>query len=194
MPWRRSPDDRRRAALSGATVGPLADYLGREFPAPDLALSQAPLLAIDLETTGLDPRRDRMLSVGFVPVDGLRVDLAGAGHLLIRDEAGVGQSATFHGLTDDVVAEGEPVDVVLASVLEALGGRALLAHFARIETGGAPRAGGRVGGGAGGGVRPPGGGAGTTWPSPVQGARRARRCPGVRRALPRAGRRARAAA
>jgi DNA polymerase-3 subunit epsilon len=80
-------------------------------------------------------RRDRVLSAGFVPVDGLRIDLAGARHLVVRDEGGVGQSATVHRLTDDVVAAGEPLEDVVAQVLRALRGRALLAHFARIEVG-----------------------------------------------------------
>jgi DNA polymerase-3 subunit epsilon len=134
-PWRRSPQARREAALRDAGPGPLRDYLAQPFPAEDTPLDDLPLLAIDLETTGLDPARDRVLSVGFVPVDGRRIDLAGARHVVVRDDAGVGQSATVHGLTDDVVAAGEPLEKVVAEVLDALRGRALLAHFARIETG-----------------------------------------------------------
>ncbi len=134
-PWRRGPQARREAALREVGPGPLRDYLGVAFPALDTALDDLPLLAIDLETTGLNPARDRVLSVGFVPVDGRRIDLGGARHVVVRDDRGVGQSATIHGLTDDVVAAGEPLDAVVAEVLEALRGRALLAHFARIETG-----------------------------------------------------------
>jgi DNA polymerase-3 subunit epsilon len=115
--------------------GALHDYLSVPFQEDDTPLSELSLLALDLETTGLDPRRDRMLSAGFVPVDGGRIDLGRARHLVVRDDGGVGQSATFHGLTDDVVAEGVPVDEVVDEVLEALRGRVLLAHFARIETG-----------------------------------------------------------
>ncbi len=134
-PWRRGPQARREAALREVSPGPLLDYLAEPFPAEDTPLDELPLLAIDLETTGLDPARDRLLSVGFVPVDGRRIDLAGARHIVVRDDGGVGQSATVHGLTDDVVADGEPVDAVVAEVLGALRGRVLLAHFARIETG-----------------------------------------------------------
>jgi DNA polymerase-3 subunit epsilon len=134
-PWRRGPEARRVRALRTAPPGPLHDYLSVPVPEDGAPLAELPLLAIDLETTGLDPRRDRVLSVGFVPVDGHRIRLGGARHLIVRDEAGVGQSATVHGLTDDVVAGGVPFDEVVAEVLAALRGRALLAHFARIETG-----------------------------------------------------------
>lgn len=130
----------RRARLAARTPeGALRRYLSSPPPDPATPLDDLSLLAVDLETTGLDPLRDRVLSVGFVPVDGDRIALGGAGSLLVRpgddDEAGVGQSAVLHGLTDDVVAEGVPVAEALDAVFDALAGRVLLAHFAAIETG-----------------------------------------------------------
>ena len=79
-----------------------------------------------------------MLSIGWLPVDGGRVRLGGAGRVVVRDAggaAGVGQSATVHGLTDDRLAGGVPLEDAVARLLAALTGRVLLAHFARIETG-----------------------------------------------------------
>lgn len=107
----------------------------RSGRSPDVR--QARLLAVDLETTGLDPRRDRVVAVGWVPVEGLELDLAGVGSRLVRPPEGteVGESATVHGLTDSAVATGSPEEEVLAMVLDQLRGRALLAHHARIETG-----------------------------------------------------------
>ncbi|MFL6081239.1 MAG: exonuclease domain-containing protein [Ornithinibacter sp.] len=135
--FRRTPEQRRERAARAAAPGPLADYLS--VPLPDLAtaLSDLRLLAVDIETTGLDPRRDRVLSIGWLPVDGGRIELGGAGQVVVRDAggaAGVGQSATVHGLTDDRLAGGEPLEDAVARLLAALAGRALLAHFARIET------------------------------------------------------------
>ncbi len=91
------------------------------------------MLALDLETTGLDPRTDRILSVGFVPVNGEVVDLSGARQLVVRAQGEVGQSAVVHGLTDDVVAAGRSLEEVLEVVLAALTGRVLLAHYCVIE-------------------------------------------------------------
>lgn len=135
---RRDPDERRRRALRRAPDGPLRRYLEVPLPAPSTPLADLPLLALDLETTGLDPGADRMLSAGFVPVDGDAIDLGGARALVVRDgggAAGVGASATVHGLTDDVLAGGRPLEEVVGAVLDALAGRALLAHFARVEVG-----------------------------------------------------------
>ena len=129
---RRWADRRRARQLDAAPEGPLHDYLSRPLPRPATPLTRLPLLAVDLETTGLDPARDEILSIGFVPVDGLSIVLAGARQMLVRGAA-VGQSATIHGLTDDTVASGLDLADALAAVLEALRGRVLLAHHAAIE-------------------------------------------------------------
>jgi DNA polymerase-3 subunit epsilon len=135
---RRSPEQRRGKALRSARPGPLRTYLEATLPDLGTPLADLRLLAVDIETTGLDPRRDRVLSIGWLPVDGGRVVLGGAGRVVVRDEggaAGVGQSATVHGLTDDRLADGVPLEDAVTRLLQALAGRVLLAHFARIETG-----------------------------------------------------------
>ena len=84
--FRRSPEQRRQKALRSARPGPLRTYL--EAPLPDLGtpLAELRLLAVDIETTVLDPRRDRVLSIGWLPVDGGRVLLGGAARVVVRDE------------------------------------------------------------------------------------------------------------
>ena len=139
----RGPGDlvgafRRRRAARSLPDGPFRRFLEAPQPSDRMPLDEVRLLAVDMETTGLDPRRDRVLSVGFVPVDGDRIVLGGAGSTLVRppsqgDDDGVGQSATVHGLTDDDVAVGSDPAEVLDMVFTALEGRVLLAHFSPIE-------------------------------------------------------------
>lgn len=134
--FRRTPEQRREKALRSALPGPLRDYLAEPLPALSTTLDNARLLAVDIETTGLDPRSDRVLSIGWLPIDDNRVVLGGAGRVEVRDDdaAGVGQSATVHGLTDDRLASGVPLEEAVGLLVTALTGRVLLAHFARIET------------------------------------------------------------
>lgn len=115
--------------------GPLRRYLVDPKPDPGTPLSQARLLAVDVETTGLDPNRDQILSIGFVPVDGLDINLAGAGQVLVRPNGEVGDSARIHGLTDDALADAHSPADALDVLFAALHGRVLLAHHAAIETG-----------------------------------------------------------
>lgn len=115
-------------------TGPLAEFVGTPAPARDTPLADAHLLAVDVETTGLKPGRDQLLSIGWVPVTAGVIELRGAQHFVVRSETPVGQSATLHGVTDDQVAAGTELGDVLSVFLQALRGRAMLAHFARIET------------------------------------------------------------
>jgi DNA polymerase-3 subunit epsilon len=101
-------------------------------PFPDVAF-----LAVDLETTGLDPRRDHVLAMGWVPVIDGEVVLRDAREVLVRPPAGVsvGESANFHGLTDDGLEDASGLRDALPELLEALRGRVLVAHHAPLELG-----------------------------------------------------------
>lgn len=96
-------------------------------PLADLAL-----LAVDVETTGLDPTRDQVLSIGFVPVTGDRVELAGARRVVVEHHD-PGHAVTVHGLTHDDLASGIPLREALGMLRDALDGRVLLAHHAAFE-------------------------------------------------------------
>jgi DNA polymerase-3 subunit epsilon len=116
--------------------GALAEFYEVPPPAGSTPLDDLPVLAVDVEATGLDLASDRLLSIGWVPMDGRRIILSGAREVVISavdDGSGVGQSATVHGLTDDMVDAGIPLADALAELLHALEGRAMLAHFATIE-------------------------------------------------------------
>ncbi len=130
---RSAAERQRERALETSPPGPLRELLSVPAPDPGVAVESLRLLAVDLETTGLDPATDRILSLGFVPVDGTRIVLGGAGCLVVRDDQGVGASATVHGLTDDDVATGTPLALALDVLFEALRGRVLLAHHATLE-------------------------------------------------------------
>lgn len=117
--------------------GPLRDLAELPGWARDTPLSEVTLLALDVEATGLDPRRHELLSFGFLTVEAGRVVLAGARHLPVRPRGEVGDSAVLHGLTDDALAAAPPLADQLPEVLRAFGveGRraVLLAHFAQVE-------------------------------------------------------------
>ena len=51
------------------------DYLRIPFPARGTQVNQLVFLAVDLETTGLDPQRDEILSIGHVPIRHLGIPL-----------------------------------------------------------------------------------------------------------------------
>lgn len=117
--------------------GPLRELAVAAPPGETTPVAEVELLALDVETTGLDPRTDQLVSVGWVPLRGREIVLAGASERTIRPpgEVDVGASATFHRLTDDQVSAAEPLAEVLPRLLGALHGRVLLAHHASLELG-----------------------------------------------------------
>lgn len=130
----KSANKRNESAASTLPDGPLRRFLSTPPPPLDTPVAQLPLLAVDLETTGLNAESDHILSAGWVPIDDLSVRLGGARHLLIRGSE-VGQSAVFHQLTDDELAGGCELAEALDEALDALTGRILLAHHATVEMG-----------------------------------------------------------
>ncbi len=113
----------------------MRDYLAHPLPARHADVREMEFVALDLETTGLDPQHDEIASVGYVEVRNGRVCLATARHRLVRIEGSVAQSATLHHLVDAQLAEGLPLDEVLGELLETLAGRALILHHAPFDLG-----------------------------------------------------------
>jgi len=108
---------------------------GRGWPPPERTVSDAALLAIDLEMTGLDPARDEIISIGWVPIDAGAIDLSGAREFRLSRRRGhsVGDSATIHGLRDCDLDDAEATGPVLARMLEALDGRVAVFHHAPLD-------------------------------------------------------------
>ena len=125
----------RKLALSKAPPGVLRNYLSRPFPGRRTECSDVGIAAVDLETTGLDPRKDDILSIGMVEIHGLRIKLSTAWHTIIAVEQDIpAASAVIHQITDDHAAvAGRRLEEVLPQLLARLGGKVMLVHYARIE-------------------------------------------------------------
>ena len=103
-------------------------------PSPSTRLDELKLVAVDMETTSLDPKTGDIVSLGWVPINGARIDLSGAGYSVVRG-ARVGDDAHVHLLTQEMVDEGIQLDDALSALRTALHGGVLLAHFAQLEVG-----------------------------------------------------------
>jgi DNA polymerase-3 subunit epsilon len=112
----------------------LRDYLETAWPPLNRSLSETPMMALDLETSGLDPRKDEIVSMGWVLVDGGRISLSSARCVLVKPRSELpSSSVVIHGIGDDQAATGLPIREALSSVLEALSGRVLLGHHIAMD-------------------------------------------------------------
>lgn len=96
-------------------------------------LVNTPLISVDLEMTGLDPRQNRIIAIGWTHVDGGRVRLSSNRHLLINTSQSVGHSAAIHELLDTDVAGGVSIETGLEALFEAARGRVWLFHHAGLD-------------------------------------------------------------
>jgi DNA polymerase-3 subunit epsilon len=96
---------------------------------------QARFTVVDLETTGLDPGRDEIISYAAIPIDEGRARPAGLVAGIVRPERmPPPETIRIHGLRPADLEEAPPLDAVLDELLAAMAERALIAHVARIET------------------------------------------------------------
>ncbi len=104
--------------------------------------------ALDLETGGLDPRRDPILSVGMVPIRAGGIRLGEAWSSLVRPEEADEidpSSIRAHHLLPGEVRAAPPVGDVLRDVDQRIREGALLVHHAALDVGFLRRAYGRHG-------------------------------------------------
>jgi DNA polymerase-3 subunit epsilon len=94
----------------------------------------ARFIVVDVETTGLDPRRDEVISFAAVPVEGGRIITGRAVTGLVRPAAPPSpRSIEIHGLRAQDLAAAPPPERALAPLLHAMRRRILVAHVAEIE-------------------------------------------------------------
>lgn len=132
----RGPEAKRKRLYGKAPSGPLKEYLSLPFPETRSDIYSVPLVSVDFETTGLDCRKDRILSIGHVELAGGEILLGSALHTLIRPESFLNEdSVVIHRITDDAAAVGESLEASIAALLASLAGKVMLAHHAAIERG-----------------------------------------------------------
>jgi DNA polymerase III subunit epsilon len=95
---------------------------------------QAEYAALDFETTGLDHRRDAIVSFGVVPVRGGRVVIGEAVHELVRPNVPSSpESMRVHGILPGDLANARSLPEAAETLRRALDGRFLITWFASVE-------------------------------------------------------------
>ncbi|MGB1239769.1 MAG: exonuclease domain-containing protein [Pseudomonadales bacterium] len=125
---------KRKRLLKRVPPGALRDYLSVPFPSPKQGLHETRLLCLDFETTGLHPQFDKILSVGYCPMQRGQISLRGRYHRIVKIEGALKDAnVAVHKITEQDKARGAALAEVVESLLAALCGRVMLVHYAQIE-------------------------------------------------------------
>lgn len=91
-------------------------------------------VALDCETTGLDPRNDEIVSIGAVRIVGERVLTSQRLELLVRPTRAVpGESVRIHRLRGRDLQDGLPVDEALQQLMRFIGSRPLVGYYLEFD-------------------------------------------------------------
>jgi DNA polymerase-3 subunit epsilon len=96
------------------------------------------LWALDLEATGLDPKRDQILSVGMVPIRHGRIHYGESWYQLVRpprDHEPNPDALRVHHILPEEAAEAPPLHEVLVGIFNRIGSDKLLVHHSRLDVG-----------------------------------------------------------
>lgn len=109
-------------------------YANAELPHRRTPWREAPFYVLDLELSGLDARRDEILSFGIVPVREGRVLPGEATYGLVRPERPVPErSVLIHGIRTVDLDSAPSFETAMDTLLEAVAGGVLVAHVAEVE-------------------------------------------------------------
>lgn len=128
--WR----DRFTELAGQSGVAPIRDFYRSGVPPGSTSLSDMPLIALDLETTGLDPKRHGIVSIGMVPFSLDRIRPPDGYYRVVRPRREIdAHSITIHRITHEEVDDAPDLEDIADEFLRALAGRVAVVHYHAIE-------------------------------------------------------------
>ena len=125
-----------RSRMAGKELSPLAEANLRalEYARPRDSAVSHDYVVVDLETTGLNPRRDRVVSVGAFRISNGRIRLDQVFNELVNPGRDIPpDSIRVHAITPDAIRYARPAWEVFDDFLQFLGHDVLVAHHARFD-------------------------------------------------------------
>lgn len=100
----------------------------------DTPLCDVEFVALDFETTGLDPKQNSIISIGLVPFTLHRVLCKKAKKWYINPQDKLGEeSIVIHGITHSDLKGAPDLRRILEELLDELAGKVVVVHYRRIE-------------------------------------------------------------
>ena len=91
-------------------------------------------VSVDCETTGLNPSRDDIISIGAVPIVGNRVMTSERFSVLVKPSKTISAEAVkVHGLRERDVAGGLDIDDAMQQLLRFIGARPLVGYYLEFD-------------------------------------------------------------
>jgi DNA polymerase-3 subunit epsilon len=100
----------------------------------DTPVSDLPLLALDFETTGLNPANNGIVSIGLLPMTYKQLYSSQARQWLLKPRFALSdESVTLHRITHSDIAGAPDLTAVLPELLQHMAGKVIVLHYRGIE-------------------------------------------------------------
>jgi len=97
-------------------------------------LAECDFIVCDTELTGLNRKKDELISIGAVKITNLQIDLATMFHQFVRPEEMAPTLATLvHRITPEQLENAEPIENVLPKFVEYIHGSLLVGHHLMLD-------------------------------------------------------------
>lgn len=97
-------------------------------------LKEVEFVALDFETTGLNSKKDGIISIGLIPFTLDRIYCRESKHWLVNPKKPLEEeSVVIHGITHSDLSDAPDLRRILEEVLDALAGKVVVAHYRAIE-------------------------------------------------------------
>lgn len=117
---------------------PVERHIHDHLPAPKRAggqhLADLRFIVLDLETTGLNPAKDKVIAIGAVAIDRLAIPLSDQFDLILRrPELDISETVLIHGIGPEALTRGHETRDALLKLLEWMNGDPILAFHSAFD-------------------------------------------------------------
>lgn len=112
----------------------IRDTLREKAPELDQEVNAVEFICVDFETTGMDANFDKILSIGWVTISKLKIDLQSCVQLMVNEGVQVKAStAVINHITPEMLDKGVALDEAMHELFKQSMGKVLVAHGCVIE-------------------------------------------------------------
>jgi DNA polymerase-3 subunit epsilon len=99
----------------------------------DVEIGEALFSVVDVETTGLNSKKDEIVALAIIPMKGLEVDLGNAYYSLVKPKTLKAEGIVIHGLGPRSFKGARRLEEVAKEVLHLLSDRILVGHSVNFD-------------------------------------------------------------
>jgi len=112
----------------------LTGFFSKKDETTSLSIGDAEYTVLDTELTGLDLKKDSIVSIGAVRMKGARIDIGASFYRLIHPPKEMDhKNILIHGITPSEVAQQPAIDAVLDEFSAFCGNSVIVGHFISLD-------------------------------------------------------------